>query len=72
MLQVYKKPQRHTIYWVVEDVKRAEWTLGGPVAYCHIMREVNCIADDMVRQALMAKGNVTYTQGDVPADAPPN
>ena len=24
MLRIYKKPQRHTIYWAVEDVKRAE------------------------------------------------
>ena len=72
MLRIYKKPQRHTIYWAVEDVKRAERTLGGPVAYCHVTREANCVADDMARRALTAKGNVTYMPGDVPADAPPN
>ena len=72
MLRIYKKPQRHTIYWAVEDVKQAERTLGGPVAYRHVTREANCVADDMARRALVAKGDVTYRQGDVPADAPPN
>ena len=24
MLWIYRKPQQHTIYWAVEDVKRAE------------------------------------------------
>ena len=72
MLWIYKKPQRHTIYWAVKDVKQAERTQGGPVSYRHVTQATNCVADDMARQALMAKGNVTYMQGDVPADAPPN
>ena len=72
MLRIYKKPQRHTIYWAVKDVKRAEWSLGGPVAYRHVTWEANCVADNMAHRALMAKGDVTYMQGDVPADAPPN
>ena len=72
MLRIYKKPQQHTIYWAVEDVKRAERTLGGLVAYHHVTREANCVADDMAHRALMAKGDVTYMQGIVPADAPPN
>ena len=72
MLRIYKKPQRHTIYWAVEDVKQAERSLGGPVVYRHVMQEANCIADDMARRALTAKGDVMYMQGDVPADAPPN
>ena len=42
------------------------------MAYLHITREASCIADDMARQALAAKGDVTYKLGDVPADAPPN
>ena len=57
---------------MVEDIKRAEQTLGGPVAYRHITREANCVADDMACRALTAKGDVTYMQGEVPADAPPN
>ena len=72
MLRIYKRPQRHTIYRAVEDVKQAKQSLGGPVAYRHVMREVNCVADDMAHRALAAKGDVTYMQGDVPADAPPN
>ena len=72
MLWIYKKPQRHTIYWAVEDVKQAERTLRGPVAYRHVTQEANCIADDMAHQALAAKGDVTYMRGDVLADAPPN
>ena len=47
MLRIYKKPQRHTIYWAVKDIKQAERTLGGLVAYRHVMQEVNCVADDM-------------------------
>ena len=72
MLRIYKKPQRHTIYWAVKDVKQAKWSMGGPVVYRHITQEANCIADDMARQALTAKGNITYMQGDIPADTPPN
>ena len=72
MLRIYKKPQQHTIYLAVKDVKRAERSLGGPVAYHHVTREANCIADDMARHALMTKGDVTYMQGNVPTDAPPN
>ena len=72
MLRIYKKPQQHTIYWVVKDVKQAERSLGVPVVYRHVTREANCVADDMARQALTAKCDVTYMQGDIPADAPPN
>ena len=42
------------------------------MAYGHVMQEANCVADDMARRALMAKGDITYMQGEVPADAPPN
>ena len=72
IFRIYKKPQQHTIYWAVEDVKHAERVLGGPVAYCHVMREANCVADDMVHCVLVAKGDITYMQGDVPDDAPSN
>ena len=72
MLRIYKKPQQHTIYWAVEDVKWAEQVLGGPVAYRHVTQEENCIADDMAHCMLVAKGDVTYMQGDVPHDAPSN
>ena len=72
MLRIYKEPQWHTIYWAVEDIKHAEQVLGGPVAYHHVMQEANCIAYDMARHTLATKGDITYMQGDVPADAPSN
>ena len=72
MLRVYKKPQQHTIYWAVKDVKHPERVLGRPVAYRHIMWEANCVAHDMACRALAAKVNVTYQQGDVLTDAPSN
>ena len=72
MLWIYKKPQRHTIYWAVEDVKRAEWVIDRPVAYHHVAQEANCIADNMARRALAAKGDIMYMQGDMPEDAPSN
>ena len=60
MLQICKKPQQHTIYWTVEDIKHAEQVLGGPVAYRHVTQEANCMADDMACRMLVAKGDVTY------------
>ena len=42
------------------------------MAYRHVTWEVNCVADDMARRALMTKGDITYMQGDVQADAHPN
>ena len=42
------------------------------MAYRHVTREANCVADDMARRALTAKGDVMYMRGEVPADAPPN
>ena len=72
MLRIYKKPQRHTIYWAVEDVKRAERDMGGPVAYRHVTREANCVADDMARRALEAKADITFWSGDIPEGAPAN
>ena len=72
MLQIYKKPQRHTIYWAVKDVKRTERVLGGLVVYHHVTWEANCIADDMAHCMLVTKSNITYMQGDVSKDAPSN
>ena len=72
MLQICKKPQRHTIYWVVKDIKRTGWVLGRPVAYRHVTQETNCMVDNMAHRVLAAKGKVTYMQGDVPTDAPSN
>ena len=72
MTRIYKKPQRHSIYWAVEDVKRMERELGRPVAYRHVTREANQVADDMACRALEGRADVTYWFGSVPSDAPPN
>ena len=72
MLRIYKRPQRHSIYWAIEDVKRTERDLGGPVAYRHVSREANVVADDMARRALTERGDVTFWAGQTPDDAPAN
>ena len=72
MLQIYKKPKQHTIYWVIEDIKYAKWILDRPVANHHVTWEMNCIADNMAHRMLAAKGDVTYMHGDVHYNAPSN
>jgi hypothetical protein len=72
MTRLYKRPQRHTIYWALEDVRRAEAALRKPAAYRHVTRDANTVADDMARRALEAKADVVYWSGEAPADAPLN
>ena len=60
------------MYWAIEDVKAAERQLADPMAYRHVPREVNLVADDMARRALEKGMDVTYWNGRVPSDAPPN
>ena len=70
--RLYKRPQRHTIYWALEDVRRAEASMPHPAAYRHVTRSANAVADDMARRALEEKEDVIFWNGDVPEDAPPN
>ena len=42
------------------------------MAYHYVMWEANCMVDNMACHALVAKGNITYMKGDVPANAPSN
>ena len=72
MTRLYKRPSRHTIYWALEDTRRAEGWIRTPVAYRHVTREANTVADDMARRALEAKRDVVYWGGAVPPDAPAN
>ena len=58
--RLYKRPQRHTIYWALEDVRRAEKSLQMPVAYRHVTREANTVADDMGRRALEKRDDVIF------------
>ena len=42
------------------------------VAYRHVVRAGNVVSDDMSRQALAAKGDIVYWDGELPEDAPAN
>ena len=70
--RIYKRPQRHTIYWALEEVRRAEKSLHQPAAYRHVPRAADQVADDMARRALEAKEDVVYWGGRVPEEAPQN
>lgn len=70
--RVFKRPQRHSIYWALEETRRAEAAMKVPVAYRHVKREFNTVPDDMARRALEAKADVVYWAGDVPEAAPAN
>ena len=38
--RIYKRPNRQTIYWALEEVRRAEKNLGH-VSYRHVGRDFN-------------------------------
>ena len=42
------------------------------MAYRHVTRDANTVADDMARRALEEKADVVFWYGQVPADAPRN
>ena len=56
----------------MEDVKQAEAHLRQPVAYRHVTRDANTVADDMARRALEEKADIVFWRGEVPESAPPN
>ncbi len=70
--RVYRRPHRQTIYWALEDVKKAEASIRQPIAYRHVTRDANTVADDMARRALEEKCDVIYWNGATPESAPPN
>ena len=72
MTRVYRRPQRSTIYWAIDQARRSERRLFGPVAYRHVRRSANIVADDMARRALEKRGEVIYWSGALPPDAPAN
>ena len=69
--RIYKRPTRHSIYWALEEVRKAERSLDS-VAYRHVGRDFNQVADDMGRRALEARADVIFWSGSIPDDAPPN
>ena len=78
--RIYKRPQRQTIYWALEEVRRAEKKFGSvakyrhhPCCYRHVKRDLNKVADDMGWRALEVKGDVVFWGGKkLPDDAPAN
>lgn len=72
MTRLYKRPSRQSIYWALEEVRKSERTLPKPVAYRHVTRVANQVADDMARRALEIKGDVVFWGGELPEDALPN
>ena len=61
--RLYKRPTRHTIYWALEETRRADASLKQPVAYRHVTRDANSVADDMARRALEAQGDIVFWGG---------
>ena len=70
--QLYRKPSRQSIYWALEEVKRAEQVIGRPVAYHHVTQDTNAVADDMAWRALEGMSDVLYWDGETPRDTPAN
>ena len=56
----------------MEEVKKIEAQLRQPVAYRHLTRDANAVADNMARRALEDKTDIVYWDGRVPEDAPTN
>ena len=72
LMCIFKQPQRHSIYWALEDIRVSEQALGQPVAYRYITIDANCVADDMAKRALETRATITFWDGQVPKDAPEN
>ena len=67
--RLYRKPSRHSINWALDEVKRAEQLIGKPIAYRHVIRDANLVANDMARRALEGRCDVIFWGGDTPSDA---
>lgn len=70
LLGIYKKPSKIRVYDAIQKVRtlKRKWK---HVAYRHLARELNTVADDMARRALAEGKNVVFWGGEkVPEDAP--
>ena len=47
----------------MEDVQRAESDIRRPVAYRHVTRDANVVADDMARCALEEQEDIIFWNG---------
>lgn len=66
---IYKKPSKVRVYQAIERARqlRRKWE---HLAYRHIERGFNVVADDMARMALEKRMDVIFMNGEVPHDAP--
>lgn len=72
MTCLYKCPQNHNIYWVIEETRAYESKLVGWVLYHQITCNANAVEDKMACRALITKGSVAFWVGDLLVDAPSN
>ena len=68
---LFKKPDKPIIYHALCDIRSAAKKCGH-IAYRHIARSANKVPDDMARRALEAKGDIKFSNGKIPEDAPAN
>ena len=68
---LFKKPDKPIIYHAICDIRDVAKKCQH-VAYRHIPRTVNKVADDMARRALEAQCDLKYEEGVIPTDAPDN
>ena len=68
---IFKKPGKASIYEALQAVKQRARELPH-VAYRHMRRAANVVADDMARRALAAGANVTYWAEQLPDGCPAN
>ena len=72
LMHVFKWSQYHSIYWALENMRATKQVLGQPMAYRHMTRDTNCVANDMARRALEARATITFWDRQVPENAPDN
>ena len=70
MLGVFKRPKKNSIYTSVERTRELARSWPHAVAFRHVTRNVNNVADDMVRRARDQGCNVTFYPCNLPPDAP--
>lgn len=71
MLGVFKRPKKNSIYMSVERTRELARSWPHAVAFRHVARDVNEVADDMVHRARDKGCDVTYYSCTLPPDAPP-
>ena len=71
MLGVFKRPKKNSIYTSIERTRELARKWAHAVAFRYVLRDVNTVADDMVRRARDQGRDITFHPANLPADAPP-